>query len=62
MDIENSKQREIETIEEEWVVNSQNDRVVRKYFQVIFFKWYLHNYYIHVTPPPGTKVKLKIKN
>jgi hypothetical protein len=36
MDIENSKQREIETIEEEWVVNSQNDRVVRKYFQVIF--------------------------
>jgi len=34
MDIENSKQREIETIEEEWVVNSQNDRVVRKYFQI----------------------------
>ena len=61
MDIENRKQREIETIEEEWVVNSQNDRVVRKYFQVIL-KWDLHNYYIHVTPPPETKVKLKIKN
>ena len=44
MDIENSKQREIETIEEEWVINSQNDRVVRKYFQVIL-KWPLHNYY-----------------
>ena len=44
MDIENSKQREIETIEEEWVINSQNDRVVRKYFQVIL-KWLLHNYY-----------------
>ena len=57
MDIENRKQREIETIEEEWVVNSQNDRVVRKYFQVIL-KQHLHNYYIHVTPPPGTKVKL----
>ena len=44
MDIEKSKQREIETIEEEWVINSQNDRVVRKYFQVIL-KWPLHNYY-----------------
>ena len=44
MDIEKSKQREIETIEEEWVINSQNDRVVRKYFQVIL-KWQSHNYY-----------------
>ena len=47
MDIENSKQREIETIEEEWVINSQNDRVVRKYFQVIL-KWLLHNYYTKI--------------
>ena len=62
MDIENSKQREIETIEEEWVVNSQNDRVVRKYFQVIL-KWHLllHNYYIHVTPPRTTDTQWRHK-
>ena len=35
METENSKKKEIETIEVEWVVNSQNDRVVRKYFQVL---------------------------
>ena len=34
MDNENSKKKDIETIEVEWVVYSQNDRVVRKYFQV----------------------------
>ena len=31
---ESSKKKEIETIEAKWVANSQNDRVVRKYFQV----------------------------
>ena len=35
MDNEKSKKKDIETIEVEWVVYSQNDRVVRKYFQVL---------------------------
>ena len=52
MDNENSKKKDIETIEVEWVVYSQNDRVVRKYFQVIpLFQFCYYNSFKYFESP-----------